>query len=363
MKRQAIGAYEASLAVLRHLAEIDPRNIQRQDVAISLNKLGDVKLDGIDSWGAITCYQASVAIWRQLRGRESNNACWHSNIAQSLEKIGDIKFAAGDSRGALTAYEEMLEVDRALVEIDGTNIEWQLNLSSSLERMGDARLALDHAISAVAAYEESVAIRRRLIELDGSNTRWPEEVSYIIKKIDHAKRANEEHWMADHHLIGIAAPTTLRAEKESFSLNGEEVIARAKHLLLSFFPLIKPTRTRWRAKPLLLNKLTKRATAVLRSFQRASQVRQSRPKELKLQESVTASHKNESSIQADGNAVSAIAALSSDSIPNTDDAKASNEASIKRRHRRRRHRKRKGQHSTMQHSPPGKNARHPISKH
>src|SRR5262249_22784451 len=142
--------------------------------------------------------------------------------------IGDIKFAAGDSRGALTAYEEMLEVDRTLVEIDGTNIEWQLNLSSSLERMGDARLALDHAISAVAAYDESVAIRRRLVELDGSNTQWPEEVSYIIKKIDHAKRANEEHWMGDHHLIDIAAPTTLWAEKESFSLNGEGVIARAK---------------------------------------------------------------------------------------------------------------------------------------
>src|SRR5262249_8625450 len=154
------------------------------------------------------------------------------------------------------------------------NIEWQLNLSSSLERMGDARLALDHAISAVAAYEESVAIRRRLIESYGSNTQWPEEVSYIIKKIDHAKRANEEHWMTDHHLIDIAAPTTLRAEKESFSLNGEEVIARVKHLLLSVFPLIKPTRTQWRAKPLL----TKRATAVLRSFQRASQVRQSRAK-------------------------------------------------------------------------------------
>jgi tetratricopeptide (TPR) repeat protein len=362
MKRQAIGAYEASLAVLRHLAEIDPRNTQRQlDVAISLNKLGDVKLDGIDSWGAITCYQASVAIWRQLRGREPNNACWHSNIAQSLEKIGDIKFTAGDTRGALTAYEEMLEVDRALVEIDGTNIEWQLNLSSSLERMGDVRFALDHAISTVAAYEESVAIRRRLIELDGSNIEWPEQVSYIVKKIDHAKRA-EQHRIADHHLIDIAAPTTLRAEKESVSLNGEEVIARAKHLLLSFFPLIKPTRTRWRGKPLLLKKLTKGATAVLRSFQRASQIRQSPPKEVKLQESITASHGCES-IQADGDGVSAIAVLSSDPAPNRDDTKASNEASIKRRHRRRRHRKRKGQHSNMQHSPPGKNARHPISKH
>jgi tetratricopeptide (TPR) repeat protein len=353
MKRQAIGAYEASLAVLRHLAEIDPRNTQRQlDVAISFNKLGDVKLDGFDSWGAITCYQASLAIWRQLCRREPNNACWHSNIAQNLEKMGDIRFAAGDSRGALTAYEEMLEVDRELVEIDGTNIEWQLNLSSSLERTGDARLALDNAISAVAAYEESVAIRRRLIEL-GSNSQWTDEVC-IIKKIDQAKRAHEEQRVIDNQQDEVEAPP---------SLSGDEVIARTKNLLFSFFTLVKAIRTQWRKKPLLLNKLTKRATALVRSFQRASLVRNSLPQELRVQEHVTASHKNESSIQGHVDGVSAIALLSSDSVSNTDDAKASSQASIKKRRRRRRHRKRKGQHKYMQHSPPGKKGASPISKH
>src|SRR5215471_16515323 len=292
MKRQAIGAYEASLTVLRHLAQIDPRNTQRQlDVAVSLNKLGDAKLDGVDTWGAITCYEASVTIWRRLLGREPNNVCWHSNFAQIQEKIGDLKFAAGDNKGALTPYEEMLAADRELVEMDGSNIEWQWNLSSSLERMGDVRFALGNAIFALAAYEESVAIRRRLIELDGSNTQWPEEVSYIIKKIDHVKRAHEEHWMNEHHIIDVAAPTTMRAEKESVLPSGEEVLARAKHLLLSFFVLIKATRTRWRG--------TKSVTAVIRSFQRASRVSDLRTKELKLQESVTASHKNESSIQGD----------------------------------------------------------------
>ena len=349
MKRQAIGAYEASLAVLRHLAEIDPRNTQRQlDVAISFNKLGDVKLDGFDSWGAITCYQASVAIWRQLCGREPNNACWHSNIAQNLEKMGDMKFAAGDSRGALTAYEEMLEVDRELVEIDGTNIEWQLNLSSSLERTGDARLALDNAISAVAAYEESVAIRRRLIEL-GSNSQWTDEVC-IIKKIDQAKRAHEEQRVIGNHQDEVEAPVPLLTEEESASLSGDEMIARTKNLLLSFFTLIRAIRTHWRKKPLLLNRLTKRATVLVRTFQRASQVRESRPKELKLQENVTASHKNESTIQGVENGVSAIAVLATDSVHSTDDAKASSETSIKRRHRRGRRRKRKGQHNHMQYS-------------
>jgi len=363
MKRQAIEAYEASLAVLRHLADIDPRNTQRQlDVAISLNKLGDVKLDGVDSWGAITCYQASVAMWRRLCGREPNNASWHSNVAQNLEKIGDIKFAAGDSRGAFTAYEEMLEVDRTLVEIDGSNIEWQCNLSSSLERMGDVSLALGHAISAVAAYEESVVIRRRLIELDGLNTHWPEEVSYIIKKIDHAKRAHELKRVSDHTLDNVEAPTTLIGE-ERVSLSHEEVIARAKNLLLSLVVLIKTIKAQGRKESLLLIKLTKRAVAVVRSFHRARKAGGSRPKEVKPQsscgkETVAASHKKEFSIQGEdgavstiGGAPSAIAVLSNDAVPTTDDAKASDQASTKKRPRRRRRRKRKGHHNMQRFSP------------
>jgi tetratricopeptide (TPR) repeat protein len=303
---QAIGAYEASLAVLRHLAEIDPRNTQRQlDVASSLDKLGDVKLDGFDSWGAITCYESAVAVWRRLRGREPNHACWHSNIAQSLEKIGDIKFAAGDNRSALMAYEEMLETDRALIEIDGRNIEWQSNLSSSLERIGDARLALGHALSAIEAYEESVAIRRRLIELDGSNTQWPEGVLYILNKIEHAKRAHEEH-LTDQHIVDVPAPVTLRDDSR------EEVIARAKHLLLSFFALIKATRTQWRGRT--------RATAVIRRFQG---VHRDRVNGIK----------------------------SNDAVRHMADAKVSNQTPIKNRHRRGRRGKRKGQHQNMHLSP------------
>ena len=359
MKRQAIATYEASLAVLRHLAEIHPRNTQRQlEVAVSLNKLGDVKLDGVDSWGAITCYEASAAIWRHLLASEPKNAHWQSNVAQNLEKIGDIKLAAGDSKGALTSYQEMLAIDRELVERDGSNIEWQRTLSLSLERMGDVRLALGHAMSAVTAYEESLAIQRRLIELD----EWLERVSYIIKKVDHAKRAREEQVASDHHLTDVEASTPLLARKESVLLSGEEAIARSKRSLLSFFAPVAGTRTRWQGESLLLNKLTKRATAFARSLRRASKARGSRPKELKPLSScgaeivppsqksqVVESHSSSASIQGEADGVgSTIGELQSitrtvfnDSVPNTEETKATNQASIKRPRRRRR-RKRKG---------------------
>jgi hypothetical protein len=266
----------------------------------------------------------------------------------------------------------MLRIDRELVERDGSNVEWQRTLSLSLERMGDVRLALDHAMSAVTAYEESLAIRRRLIALDDPNSQWPEELSYIIKKIDHAKRAREDSSVTDNHLAEVEAPTPVPAGKDSVSLTGEEAIARAKLALLSFFALIKATRTRWQGESLLLNELTKRATAVAQSLQRASKVRGSRPKELKplssyVGEIVPAWQKSEFvephlrsvSIQGEGDAVgSTIGELPSttrtvpiDSIPNTEDAKVTDQASIKRPRRRRR-RKRKG------HPPKAARARH-----
>jgi hypothetical protein len=239
----------------------------------------------------------------------------------------------------------MLAIDRELVERDGSNVEWQRTLSLSLERMGDVRLALGHAMFAVTAYEESLAIRHRLIELDDSNIHWPEEISDIIQKIDHANRAREEPWVTDQQLAEVESPIPLLAGKESVSLSSEEAIARAKLSLLSFFALVKATRTRWQGESLLLNKLTKRA-AVARSLRRASKVRGSRPKEPKPLSSyggeiVPASQKGEfveshsrsASIQGEGDAVgSTIGELQSttrtvfiDSVPNTEETKATNQ--------------------------------------
>jgi hypothetical protein len=239
--------------------------------------------------------------------------------------------------------------------------------------MGDVRLALGHAMSAVTAYEESLAIRRRLIELDDSNIQWPEEVLYIIKKVDHAKRAREEPVVTDH-LAEVEASTPLLAGKESVSVSGEEAIVRAKLSLLSFFALIRATRARWQGESLPLNRLTKRATAIARSLRRAGKVRGSGQKELKPLSSyggkiVPASQKSEfveshsrsASIQGEGDAVGSMGELPSttstvsiESVPNTEDAKATNQASVKRPRRRRR-RKRKGH--------PRKAARAQICKH
>jgi tetratricopeptide (TPR) repeat protein len=191
LSHQAITAYEVSAAIWRQLAKADPRNRQL-DLSISLAKLGDAKLAVADSVGAIAAYEENAVNWRRLLKRDPDNALLRINLAECLEKIGDLKFEAGDNIGALTAYERVVAIYRGLDEIDGSKIRRQWNLSFSLDRIGDIELALGHTIAAASAYEESLALRRSLLEADTSNFRWQGGVSSSLKKISDLEQIAKE---------------------------------------------------------------------------------------------------------------------------------------------------------------------------
>jgi hypothetical protein len=85
-----------------HLAR-DKGNAEAQrNLAVSLWKIGDVKLWMGDGAGALAAYEESLAIRRDL-AKDKSNARAQRDLSISLEKIGDIKLRAGDAAGALTA--------------------------------------------------------------------------------------------------------------------------------------------------------------------------------------------------------------------------------------------------------------------
>ena len=88
------------------------------------------------------------------------------DIALNLEKIGDLKRGTGDFEAALKSYEEMVAIARQVAATDATKDQWQRNLAISLSKVGDARTNAKDAKGALAAFEEGVAIRRRLSETD-----------------------------------------------------------------------------------------------------------------------------------------------------------------------------------------------------
>jgi predicted TPR repeat methyltransferase len=57
------------------------------------------------------------------------------DLALSLEKIGDLKLRAGEAAGALAAYEESLAIRRDIAK-DKSNAQAQRDLSVSLNKIG-----------------------------------------------------------------------------------------------------------------------------------------------------------------------------------------------------------------------------------
>ena len=98
--RDAAAAAAQSLDIFRKLAAQDQGNAEAQrDLSMSLEKLGDVKLQAGDLAGALAAYQESLDIDRKLAAQDPGNAQAQRDLSMSLSKVGDVKLQAGDQAG------------------------------------------------------------------------------------------------------------------------------------------------------------------------------------------------------------------------------------------------------------------------
>jgi tetratricopeptide (TPR) repeat protein len=87
-------------------------------VQVSLNNLGDVKLQEGDLAGALAADQESLDIRRKLAAKDQGNAQAQRDVSVSLTKLGDVKLQEGDQAGALAAYQESVDIRRKLAAQD-----------------------------------------------------------------------------------------------------------------------------------------------------------------------------------------------------------------------------------------------------
>ncbi len=107
---------------------------------MALDKIGYLKLRPRTASGALAAYEESLAITRRLADTDKNNAVWQRDIAVGLNKMGDVKFFAGDdAKGALAAYDESLAIARHLAKANTNNAHLQRDLSVVLDKIGDVK--------------------------------------------------------------------------------------------------------------------------------------------------------------------------------------------------------------------------------
>ena len=184
----AITAYSEALTIVGHLAERDPENlVWLRDVALSLREIADVKLRTGDANSAIANYEQAAGKLRPLSEHDPNNALWLGDLTATLNKLGDAELRTGDTSAAATSYEESLATARHLAGLDPGNAQWQWALRNALNNVAGVKLRTGNANGAVANYEEAVATVRRLLDRDPNNALRLRDLTVTLNRVGDIK--------------------------------------------------------------------------------------------------------------------------------------------------------------------------------
>jgi tetratricopeptide (TPR) repeat protein len=136
--------YEASLALFRELGD-------RRGVASSTNVLGVLAEILEDSTRAHSLYQDALALFRELGDRV--------NVARILNNLGAAAHDRGDSAQAQAFYEESLALRKALGD--------KMGIAKSLFNLGEEAQSQGKSVEAIGRYVESLALRAELGDKEG----------------------------------------------------------------------------------------------------------------------------------------------------------------------------------------------------
>ncbi len=187
----ALSAFQASLAVIQRLAASDPSDAGWQsDLSVIHDHLGDVLSAQGDLAGALSAFQASLAVIQRLAASDPSDAGWQRDLSVIQERLGDVLRAQADLSGALSAFQASLAVRQRLAASNPSNAGRQRDLSVIHDNLGDVLRAQGDLSGALSAFQASLAVRQRLAASDPSNALWQRDLSLGLMRI---AQVHEQH--------------------------------------------------------------------------------------------------------------------------------------------------------------------------
>ncbi len=184
----ALAVYQESLDIRRTLVTQDPNNAESQrDLAVSFGKIGVVKEYATDLTGALAAYQAALEISRKLAAQQPGNDEAQLDLALDLSNIGDVKVRLSQQEGALAAYQECLDIVRKVAERSPSNADAQRDLALALEKLGDVKLQRGDLAGALAAQLENLNVARKIAAQDPGSALAQRDVSVSLERLGNAK--------------------------------------------------------------------------------------------------------------------------------------------------------------------------------
>jgi Flp pilus assembly protein TadD len=156
----ALSAAEQARQILAALVAASPNNNDWQrDLAVTYDRVGDVRIAQNHLADALASYRSSFAIRQNLAKSDPDNAAWQRAIAISEENLGSVAQAQNDLKAALTSYQDSLVIRRRLAEANPGNIQRQTNLALAYDEVGRVQLAQGNLADALASFRAALAVR------------------------------------------------------------------------------------------------------------------------------------------------------------------------------------------------------------
>lgn len=231
-------AYRESLDLSRASAAAAPEKaLYRRDVSVSLDHLGDLRLAQGDPAAARAAYEEALGLRRALVAAAPEEIEPRRDLSVSLNKLADLWSGQGEAEAARAAYAEGLEIARALAKEAPESVAYQRDLSVSLDRMGDLAVERGDLAAARAFYAEGLALRRALAEAAPEDLAAEADLAISLTKLGHTSEGGAKIALLEEALRrvrALAAAGALPAERASWPAMLEQglALARAQAALL-----------------------------------------------------------------------------------------------------------------------------------
>lgn len=183
----ALKAYKYALQMTEELVkELPDELLLRFDMAVCYGKIGSAQRLANDLEGALASFDLAVQIDDSLVARQPDNAGYLRDTTVNLNWIGNIKRLMGKPKEALEPFRRSHEITQKLVARDPGNTLYRADLSASFANIGNVRADSGDMDGALDAYRSALAIAEYLADLDPSNADQQRNLSVAHNRVGDA---------------------------------------------------------------------------------------------------------------------------------------------------------------------------------
>ncbi len=174
--------YACALGAYQQLAEENPADVQAEtDLAVGLHKAGEAHLCLGEIAAAVECHRRALDAQLRLAAAAPADPAAGADVVVGLNKLGDALLRAGDLAGAAEHYEAAFR--RCEARAAGGDADARRDLGVGHERLGDIALRLGDRPAARAAFAAVLAITREAAREDETSARAQRDLSVACERL------------------------------------------------------------------------------------------------------------------------------------------------------------------------------------